>query len=88
MVRRHWKCALVLGTVLLFPVPLLSQSCALCYTQAASSGRHFIGAMRNGILVLIVPPIFMFAGITWLAYSKRNQFRQDGEDGDPKNFDE
>ena len=44
--------------------------------------------MASLILVLIVPPIFMSAGITWLAYSKRNQFRQDGEDGDPKNFDE
>ncbi len=88
MLRRHWKCALVLGTVLLFSVPLLSQSCALCYTQAASSGRRFIEALRNGILVLIVPPMFMSAGITWLAYSKRNQFRQDGEDGNPENFDE
>ena len=63
--------------ILLFAVPAFSQSCALCYTQAASSGARFIAALRNGIFVLMVPPMFMSAGITWLAYRKRNQFRQD-----------
>jgi len=33
--------------------------------------------LRNGIFVLMVPPMFMSVGITWLAYRKRNQFRQD-----------
>ncbi len=68
------KRALVVA-VLLFAIPAFSQSCALCYTQAASSGGRFIAALRSGILVLIVPPMFMSVGITWLAYRKRNQFR-------------
>ena len=88
MITRNWRAGLALGTILFLSAPLLSQSCALCYTQAAASGRRVIGALRNGILVLIVPPMFMSAGITWLAYTKRNQFRQDAEDGDPENFDE
>jgi len=51
-----------------------AQSCALCYTQAASSGFRLIHALRSGIMVLIIPPALMSIGITILAYRKRNQF--------------
>jgi len=51
-----------------------AQNCALCYTQAASAGSRIIQGLRTGILILIVPPLFMSVGITWLAYRKRNQF--------------
>jgi hypothetical protein len=77
----NWvKRGLPLIAVLLFAIPALSQSCALCYTQAAASGARFIHSLRDGILVLIVPPMFMSVAITWLAYSKRNQFRSDESD--------
>jgi len=36
-----------------------------------------IQALRSGILLLIIPPMFMSVGITILAYRKRNQFRSD-----------
>jgi hypothetical protein len=67
----------VLGTVLLLPSLAFSQSCALCYTQAASATERFIEALRSGILILIIPPFFMYLGITILAYRKRNEYRQD-----------
>jgi hypothetical protein len=69
------KFAVLLTGLLIFAIPALPQSCALCYTQAAASGARFIHSLRDGILVLMVPPMFMSVGITWLAYSKRNQFR-------------
>jgi hypothetical protein len=50
-----------------------AQSCALCYTQAAGAGHRFIQGLRTGILVLIVPPMFMSVGITMMAYKKRNR---------------
>ena len=50
-----------------------AQSCALCYTQAASASHRLIQGLRTGILVLIVPPMFMSVGITVLAYKKRNR---------------
>lgn len=56
--------------------PAFSQSCSLCYTQAASSGGRMIEALRSGILVLIVPPTLMWLVIAAIMYSKRNQFRQ------------
>jgi len=56
-----------------------AQSCSLCYTQAAGAGHRFIQGLRTGILVLIVPPMFMSLGITYLAYKKRNRTNENRE---------
>ena len=65
------------GLALLFLSPAaFSQSCALCYTQAASSGSRMIEALRSGILVLIIPPTLMWLVIAAIMYSKRNQFKR------------
>ncbi len=58
------------------PLPAFSQSCALCYTQAASAGARMIEALRSGILILIVPPTCMSVAMIFIVYRKRNQFRQ------------
>jgi hypothetical protein len=59
---------------LLAPAIAGAQGCALCYTQAAGSGSRMISALRSGILILILPPMLISGGITWMAYKKRNQF--------------
>jgi hypothetical protein len=69
--------ALVGLTILLAPVPAFAQSCALCYTQAASSGSRMIQALKSGILILIAPPTFMSIGLIFVCYRKRNQTRED-----------
>ncbi len=70
--------AIGLGLAMLVaPLPAFSQSCALCYTQAASAGARMIQALRSGILILIVPPTFMSVGMIFIVYRKRNQFRRD-----------
>src|ERR1700685_320820 len=80
---RHWKSlgisAIVLaGLFLLFTsMPASAQSCALCYTQAASSGSRMIQALKSGILILIAPPTFMTVGMIFVCYRKRNQTRDD-----------
>jgi len=86
MVNRARR-VLTVAVLLLFAIPAFAQNCALCYTQAASSGKRFIGALRSGIIVLIIPPMFMSAGITWLAYRKRNQFRIDADEDDNSDQD-
>jgi hypothetical protein len=63
-------------------LPAYGQSCALCYTQAASAGARMVQALRSGILVLIFPPMAICIGITVMSYRKRNHFRQDEEDRD------
>jgi hypothetical protein len=73
MMRVAKSAASVLA-VLAFSGLSYAQNCALCYTQAASAGSRIIQGLRSGILVLIIPPMFMSVGITVLAYRKRNQF--------------
>lgn len=80
--RKLTKVGVILAAALLYASPLVAQSCPLCYTQAASSGARLIAALRSGILVLIIPPMFMSVGITWLAYRKRNCFRHDAGETD------
>lgn len=71
--------------ILLAPIPVFAQSCALCYTQAASSGSRMIQALRSGILILIAPPTFMTIGMIFVCYRKRNQTRDgDGDESDRK----
>jgi hypothetical protein len=64
----------LLGLAALTSPVVAHAQCALCYTQAASSGARIIQALRSGILILVIPPAFMSVGITVLAYRKRNQF--------------
>ena len=74
-----WSLAIALLAViiLLAPVPAFAQSCALCYTQAASSGSRMIQALKSGILILIAPPTFMSIGLIFVCYRKRNKTRGD-----------
>jgi hypothetical protein len=62
--------------VLVAPTAAFSQSCALCYTQAASSGSRMIQALRSGILILIAPPTFLSLGLVFVCYRRRNQTRK------------
>ena len=80
---------IVLGLALLIfvlPMPVFSQSCALCYTQAASSGSKMIQALRNGILILIVPPTLGSIGMIFLVHRRRNKVRRI-ENGDESGQD-
>lgn len=70
---RRTKSVLIAMVVFAANAVCYAQSCALCYTQAAGAGHRFIQGLRTGILVLIVPPMFMSVGITVLAYKKRNR---------------
>lgn len=72
----RWVALALVGlVVLLAPLPLFSQSCALCYTQAASSGSRMIQALKSGILILVVPPTLMSVGMIFVMRRKNNQVR-------------
>jgi hypothetical protein len=64
------------GVVLFMALPAFSQGCALCYTQAASSGARMIAALKSGILVLIIPPTLGSIGMIFVMHRKRNQVRR------------
>jgi len=64
-------------------LPLLAygQSCALCYTQAASSGQKMIQALRDGILILVIPPTLASVAMLFIVHRKRNQIRRRENNG-------
>jgi hypothetical protein len=68
--------ALVLLAWAVLAIPAFSQSCSLCYTQAASAGARMIEALRSGILILIIPPTAMSVGMIFIVHHKRNQFKR------------
>lgn len=77
--RLAWL-ALAASVLLLTAVPAFSQQCALCYTQAASSGSRMIQALKSGILILIVPPTLGSIGMIFIMQRKNNQVRRRTDD--------
>jgi len=75
--RFRWIGLTLAGLVALaLPSFAFAQGCALCYTQAANSGARIIQALREGIVILIIPPLSMCLGAMVLAYRRRNQFNR------------
>jgi hypothetical protein len=68
------------------PRPAAAQSCALCYTQAASSGSRMIQALKSGILILIVPPTVLSVGMIFVLYRKRHQVRPADDAAQPDSW--
>ena len=78
--RTHLLFVALMGLIMLtIPLPAFAQSCALCYTQAASAGARMIQALRSGILILIIPPTFMSMAMIFIVHHKRNQFKRSAE---------
>jgi len=73
---REIRLAIFLGAIvaigLIMPGFVAAQGCSLCYQSAAAAGTRAIHALRNGIVILIIPPIFICTGITYLVYRRRN----------------
>lgn len=44
------------------------QSCAMCYTSVAGGGKSIIHALQGGIIVLLIPPVLLFSGLTLLLF--------------------
>jgi ABC-type Fe3+ transport system permease subunit len=81
--EKRWRwlgLSLLMMAMLGLTSPAFAQSCALCYTQAASSGSKMIQALRSGILILIVPPTLGTIGLIFVVHHKRNQVRRSEED--------
>ncbi len=68
--------ATAIVALLALPSIAAAQGCALCVTQAAQGGNRFVEALRSGILVLVFPPMAISIGLVYVAWRKRNQFRQ------------
>lgn len=75
--------AIAVLALLASPLPAMAQSCALCYTQAASAGSRMIDALKSGILILIVPPTLMSIAMVFVMYRNRTRCRDAAGTAEP-----
>ncbi len=43
----------------------------MCYTTVAGGGKSVIHALQGGIIVLLIPPVLLFSGLTILLFRWR-----------------
>lgn len=55
-----------------FTSSAFAQSCALCYQQASQAGAKASAAIDVGILVLLLPTLFLFVGVLAFAVRRAN----------------
>src|SRR5580693_4097478 len=51
-------------------------ACPFCYTAAAAAKAGAIRALQNGILMLSLPPILIFAAIAVTAFRRRHSYHE------------
>lgn len=72
---RAWITGLAVVTITLgCSAVAAAQSCSMCYNSAAAAKASAIQALKQGILILLIPPLAMFIGIFALAFRRREKF--------------
>ena len=59
--------------------PAWAQGCPLCYNTAAAAGARGVAALRNGILILMIPPVIIFGAVCFFTVRGRNRFNDEVE---------
>jgi len=77
-----WVLGLALALACLaLPHPILAQGCPLCYNTASAAGARGIAALRNGILILMIPPVIIFGVVSFFTIRGRNRFNDECDYG-------
>lgn len=63
--------------LLISPTYVYAQGCAMCYQSAAASGARLIGALKSGIVIMMIPPLLMTGAFARLVYRRRNVCNED-----------
>lgn len=66
-----WAWLLPLIAALMSAKQSFTQGCASCYTTTAAGGTQTVHALRFGILILLIPPVVMFASLVWILWRWR-----------------
>ena len=67
--RPYARLALAAATSgLMSPTAAAAQGCAMCYQSASAAKQAGIQALENGVLILLVPPLLIFAAIIWRTF--------------------
>jgi hypothetical protein len=51
---------------------LLAAQCVMCYRTAAAQQGERSRVLNQGIIILLIPPFLVMAGILWMAWRKNH----------------
>ena len=72
---KRWIAGLMVTlAALTSPHPGFAQGCSMCYTTAAAARAAGIQALRNGIIILMIPPTLITLAIFVIASRSRERF--------------
>jgi hypothetical protein len=81
---RTFKTLLIALFLLATASSAMAQGCAMCYASSAQEDARAQQALNLGIIVLIIPPVLLFAGVMVTAFRRRDE----GDDQDPSTCEE
>ena len=70
MPRRIVSVACLIAGLLGAAAPARAQGCVLCYTSALAAGKGVQDALRNGVLVLLVPVALLLIAMAVLVWRR------------------
>ncbi len=70
--RNFTALAIIALLVALVAPPALAQGCSMCYANAAQQQAEAQRALNLGIIVLIIPPVLLFAGVMVTAFRRED----------------
>ena len=70
MIRRIVSIAGFVGALLGAAAPARAQGCVMCYTSALAAGKGVEDALRNGVMMLLIPVALLLLAVAvkvWLS---------------------
>lgn len=64
---------LLLASLVMIAPGAAAQGCAMCYQNAAAAGSNAQAGLRQGILILLIPALGLFAGILGILYQRSHE---------------
>ena len=68
MIRRVVSVAGFMSALFGSAAPARAQGCVMCYTSALAAGKGVEDALRNGVLVLLVPVALLLVAVAVLVW--------------------
>lgn len=74
---RQFPALLALALLLAFPALSPAQGCPMCRETAAFQKGRAIDSLKQGILILAIPPTGVALGLIWVTWKRSNRFALD-----------
>ena len=68
MIRRIVSVAGFMGALLGAAAPARAQGCVMCYTSALAAGKGVEDALRDGVLMLLVPVAVLLVAVAVMVW--------------------